>query len=294
MRLFGKSSELQLEKDVSSRYLPIVISSMIFLAALSLGGMFSLSSAMTDWSSKLSGNLTIEIAWEAGANLDKRSQKALKLVKQVPGVLKARAIPLNETVSLLEPWLGTGNIIAELPLPRLIEVTLESSGGVNLPALATKLEQAVPGASLDTHRPWLDKMVTLARSVQLLAGAIMILIVMVTVIIVIFATRTGLIMHEEVIEVLHLIGAKDSYIALQFQNYFGRLSFLGALPGLFLAVFVMISVSLLAGRLQSDMLPTLTLSLEGWITLAMLPVLVALLTIITVRLIVLGSLKRKM
>lgn len=267
MRLFGKSSELQLEKDVSSRYLPIVISSMIFLAALSMGGMFSLSSAMTDWSTKLSGNLTIEIAYEAGADLEKRAQKALELVRQVPGIDAARALSLNETISLLEPWLGTGKIIAELPLPRLIEVRIESGSGINLPALATKLEQAVPGASLDTHRPWLDKMVTLARSVQLLAGAIMVLIVMVSVIIVIFATRTGLIVHEEVIEVLHLIGAKDDYIASQFQNYFGRLSFLGALPGLILAILVMIAVSMLAGRLQSDMLPTLTLSLEGWVTL---------------------------
>ncbi len=294
MRLFGKSSELQLEKDVSSRYLPIVISSMIFLAALSLAGMFSLNSAMKSWSSKLSGNLTIEIAYETGTDLDKKADNVLSVLSKIPGVLTARAISVDETITLLEPWLGAGKIVAELPLPRLIEVTLDPTIAINLPALATKLEKAVPGASLDTHRPWLDKMVTLARSVQLIAGAIMALIVLVTVIIVIFATRTGLIMHEEVIDVLHLIGAKDSYIAGQFQNYFGRLSFLGALPGLALAVLVMVAVSLLAGRLQSDMLPTLTLSLEGWLTLAMLPISVALLTIITVRLIVLSSLRRKM
>lgn len=294
MQLFGKSSELQLEKDVSSRYLPVVISSMIFLAALSLGGMFSLNTAMTSWSSKLSGNLTIEIAYEAGADLEKRTKTALSLLQTIPGIETAREIPLDETIKLLEPWLGTGKAIAELPLPRLIEVAVDKKSALDLAALAVKLGQTVAGATLDTHRPWLDKMVTLARSVQLLAGAIMILIVLVTVIIVIFATRTGLIMHEEVIEVLHLIGAQDSYIARQFQNYFGRLSFLGALPGLVLAILVMITVSLLAGRLQSDMLPSLTLSMEGWLTLAMLPVLVALLTIFTVRLIVLGSLKRKM
>lgn len=294
MRLFGKSSELQLEKDASSRYLPVVISSMIFLAALSLGGMFSLNTAMSSWSSKLSGKLTVEIAYEAGVDLDKRSTVALALLQTVPGIKTLREIPLDETVKLLEPWLGTGKVIAELPLPRLIEVGLDDGRALDLPALAAKLERAVPGASLDTHRPWLDKMITLGRFVQLLAGAIMVLIVLVTVIIVIFATRTGLIMHEEVIEVLHLIGARDSYIARQFQDYFGRLSFLGALPGLVLAILVMIAVSLLAARLQSDMLPSLTLSVEGWLTLAMLPVLVALLTIITVRLIVLGSLKRKM
>ena len=59
MQLFGKSAELQLEKDVSTRYLPVVISAMIFLAALSIGGLFSLNNAINDWSETLTGNLTV-------------------------------------------------------------------------------------------------------------------------------------------------------------------------------------------------------------------------------------------
>ncbi|WP_169543457.1 cell division protein FtsX [Sneathiella aquimaris] len=292
--VFGKSAELQLEKDVSSKYLPVVISSMIFLASLALAGLFSIHSAVQDWSNAVSGNLTVEIAYEEGTNLDKKVRIATDFLKTFPGLEKVQPLDKSDTAKLLEPYLGRADVIKNLPLPRLIEVTIAEGSSVDLLAAAKKLSDAVPGAVLNTHRPWLNKMILLARSVQILAGAIMLLISIVTVIIVIFAARTGMVMHQDIIEVLHLIGAQDKYIARQFQNYFTRLSFLGALPGLFLALLVMQIFSFLAGRLDASLITAPTMILEGWVALSMLPVLVALLTRYTVRWIVLGSLKRMM
>ncbi len=292
--LFGNSSELQLEKDVSSRYLPVVISAMIFLAALSLAGLFTIHAAVQDWTQAVTGNLTVEIAYEEGSTLDKKVKIATEFLETFPGFGEIRPIEAEETAQLLEPYLGRADIIKGLPLPRLIEVTVAENSSVDLLAAAKKLSDAVPGAHLNTHRPWLDKMVLLARSVQGLAASIMVLVSIVTVIIVIFAARTGMVMHHDIIEVLHLIGAQDPYIARQFQNYFGRLSFLGALPGLVLAILVMQVLAFLAGRLDASLITAPTMILEGWIALAMLPLLVALLTTTTVRWIVLGSLKRMM
>ena len=101
-------------------------------------------------------------------------------------------------------------------------------------------------------------------------------------------------MHSEVIQVLHLIGARDNYIAEQFQNYFSRLSFLGALPGLIVAIIVMFVFNFLVGSLEASMLPPLSVGIEGIIALLLLPILVALLTKYTVRLVVLKSLGRMM
>ncbi|GLQ05317.1 cell division protein FtsX [Sneathiella chinensis] len=294
MNLFGKTSELQLEKDASSRYLPVVISSMIFLAALALAGLFSISAAVENWSSEISGNLTVEIQHVGGDAQDRKVEEVVSFLKRTPGVETVRPISVEEAASLLEPFLGRADIIRELPLPRLVEVTISENSPVDLNAMATTLNKAIPEARLNTHRPWLDKMIVLARSVQFLAAAIMLLISIVTVIIVIFAARTGLVMHRDVIEVLHLIGARDTYIARQFQTYFARLSFLGSLPGLAFAIIVMVLLSLLAGRLDATLLSAPTMVLEGWIALAMLPVIVALLTLFTVRWIVLSSLKRMM
>lgn len=294
MRFFGRSAELQLEKDVSTRYLPVVIAAMIFLAALSIGGLFSLSNAISDWSETLTDNLTVEIAFDPTADLDKKVADAVELLSTTPGVARARPIEKDETLKLLEPFLGKNAALGDLPIPRLIEVIIAEDSAIDLAALNEKLSEAVPGARLDIHRPWLDKMVLIGRSIQFLAAGIMLLIGCVTVIIVIFAVRTGLIMHSEVIQVLHLIGARDNYIAQQFQNYFSRLSFLGALPGLIVAIIIMFIFNFLVGSLEASMLPPLSVGIDGAIALLLLPVLVALLTRYTVRRVVLKSLRRMM
>jgi len=294
IQIFGKPSELQLEKDASSRYLPVVIAAMVFLASLALIGLFSISSAVEDWSKTISDNLTVEVAYEDGADMTGRAATAVKFLKAVPGMGSVRAIPIEETARLLEPFLGRIDVISRLPLPRLIEIQIGQNSALDLVALASKLEETVPGARLNTHRPWLNRMILLARSIQFLAGAIMFLISVVTVIIIIFAARTGMVMHREVIEVLHLIGAKDTYIARQFQDYFAKLSLFGAIPGLVIAIIIMQILGYLAGQLEADLIQPPSLILEGWIALVMVPLLVAILTTTTVRWIVLGSLKRMM
>ena len=71
----------------------------------------------------------------------------------------------------------------------------------------------MPGATLDDHATWLASLIVLARGVQWLAFGIVVVIGAATVAIIIFATRAGLAAHREAIEVLHLIGARDGYIA---------------------------------------------------------------------------------
>ncbi len=173
-------------------------------------------------------------------------------------------------------------------------MTVSENSALDLLATATQLENTVPGAHLNTHRPWLDKMLLLARSIQFLAAAIMFLISMVTIVIIVFAARTGMVMHHDIIEVLHLIGARDGYIARQFQDYFARLSLFGAVPGLIIAIIVMQFFTYLASRLEAGLIQPPSMVLEGWLALALLPLLVAILTTVTVRWIVLSSLKRMM
>ena len=294
INIFGISPELQLEKDASSRYLPVVIAAMVFLATLALIGLFSIHSAIGNWSAAVSGNLTVEIAYAEGQDLDKKMSKAAEALKTFPGVEDVRPLSLDETAQLLTPYLGRADIIKQLPLPRLIEITISEGSPIDLLASAKKVSSEVPCAILNTHRPWLDKMILLARSVQSLAAAVMLLVGIVTVIIIVFAARTGMVMHHDIIEVLHLIGARDTYIARQFQNYFARLSLFGAIPGLIMAIIIMQVLSILADRLEAGLISAPTMIFEGWIALAMVPVLVVLLTTITVRWIVMSSLKRMM
>lgn len=293
-QLFKSSGELQLEKDASSRYLPIVIATMVFLASLALIGLYTLNSAVTQWSASVTGNLTVEIAYVEDENLDDKLQKTAVFLESVPGIAKVTPLSTNEVAELLAPYLGNSEFIKQLPLPRLIEIEVAENSSLDILALAKQLSSSFTDVVLNTHRPWLDKMILLARSVQLLAASIMLLIGIVTIIIIVFAARTGMVMHQEIIEVLHLIGAKDSYVASQFQNYFAKLSLIGAVPGLIIAFIVMQSLTFLADRMDAALISGLTLDLEGWVILLLIPIFVVLLTAVTVRMIVIGSLKRMM
>src|SRR4029079_4258096 len=113
---------------------------------------------------------------------------------------------------LIEPWLGSGVSLEELPVPRMIVGKLPSTGVALAPLVRARGER-VAGASLDDHRAWIDRMRTMARTT--IAGGIGVLVLMLTatVLSVIFATRGAMATNRPIVEVLHFIGAKSSFIA---------------------------------------------------------------------------------
>ena len=65
---------------------------------------------------------------------------------------------------------------------------------------------------------------------------------------VIFTTRTGLAVHRDVIEVLHLIGARDSYIANGFAYHAWWTGLRGGLFGAILAAASLLLLTIGATR----------------------------------------------
>ena len=139
--------------------------------------------------------------------------------------------PLGEDISaaLLEPWLGSDFDRSDLPIPRLVAVTID--GSADLDALARRLRESVPGASLDDHGLWLERLSTMANSVTLGGLFITGLVFVATALSVVFATRGAMAGNRDVIEVLHFVGAEDIYIADQFQRHFLVLGLRGAAIG---------------------------------------------------------------
>ncbi len=91
--LLSKPTELQLEKDASSKYLPVVIAAMVFLASLALIGLFSINSAISDWSGAISGNLTVEIAYDKNGDMDQRAEEAVAFLKPCRGSMRFAPSP---------------------------------------------------------------------------------------------------------------------------------------------------------------------------------------------------------
>ncbi len=286
-------SEVPLDQDASGPFLPWIVAVIVYLATLALASAIATNKVVTRWDSGLAGRMTLQIpAAPVGADQATRVAGALEVLRAAPFVVEARALEAEEVARLLEPWLGEGLSDLDLPLPALIAITAEPAEASDLAALKRRLGQAVPGAELDDHQRWLARLLDLARSIEAVAGLVMALVGLAAVITVIFVTRTGLAIHRPVIELLHLIGAQDSYIATQFQWHALRFGCFGGVVGLALAGATVLAVGALLGRIESGLLPDLALSMGEWALLALVPVVTATVATVTARLTVVRALAR--
>ncbi|HEY4134936.1 MAG TPA: FtsX-like permease family protein [Alphaproteobacteria bacterium] len=301
--MFETRSDLPLRGDASRRFLPWLVALNVYLAALALAGLMALGDAVSTWDKGLTGSMTVQIPapvapaskigdGEIAGDNDARVAKALELLRATPGVASAQALSRAEMATLMEPWLGSGALVAELPLPALVDVQLRPAAGVNAGGLESVLAAAVPGATVDDHKKWLDRLVLLVHSVELVAGAVVLLVAGAAIATVIFITRTGLSLHHEVISLLHVIGAQDDYIARQFQSQALALGLKGGAIGFALAAVTVVGLGMLASRLGSQLLPPLSIGPLQWLALAVLPLGVALIGMATARVTVMRTLAR--
>ena len=289
--MFTRRTDLQLERDSLGRFLPWLIAFMVYLSVLAFAGMLALDDIATRWYRGMSGSRTVQIA-PAGGGGEKQVKAVLKVLNSTPGIATAKFLDQDKLMTLLEPWLGSDALGAELPLPRLVDVTLEDGANINIAALERRLMAVAPGAAVDDHGVWLEHLINLIQTVKALALAVLVFIVLATIATVIFATRTGLAIHHEAIEVLHLIGAQDSYIARQFASRALMLGLRGGIFGLLLALPTIWGIGTLARSLQAGLLPAFSLGPGHWAVLGGLPVVVALIAMISARLTVMRTLAR--
>ena len=287
--MFWRQSDLALDANPARRYLPWLIAVIVYLAGLSLAGMMSLTSTVDRWDKGLRGTVTVELP--AGAS-DGEAGKVLAILRRAPGVINSRSLNSSEIAHLLEPWLGKGGLIPGLPLPRLIDVRLDTNAGPDLAALATDLASAVPGTVLDDHRKSLDRLITLARSVKLVALLIVFLVALASLTMVIFVTRTGLAIHQEGIELLHLMGAMDTYVARQFLGQAFKLGVMGGIIGLALTAATIALLGHAAGAVGAGLLPRLELTPGQWLALGTVPLGVTAIAMATAHFTVLHALRR--
>lgn len=289
--------DIPLNRDGSVRFLPWIIALMVYLAGLALAGTLVLNGALARWDRSLTGTLTVQLPPAEDGKGDGGMNVVLELLRVTPGVTSAEPLSRDATARLIEPWLGTALTPEELALPRLIDLRVNPDAPPDVAALRTHLAAAAPGAELDDHRSWLGRLATLVLSIELTAMAIVALIGIAAVMTVVFTTRAGLAVHHAVIEVLHLIGARDRYIARQFERQALALGLRGGLVGLALTLVTLAgiaraSVAMAVFGEQVRLLPSLQLELWHWPILLMLPLAAGVIAMVTARITVLRALAR--
>lgn len=287
-------TDLPLDRDASGRFLPWIIGFMVYLAALAVASSMALDRLIASWHVGLAGTMTVQIMPADGADDDRaaRLDRAIGLLAATPGIASARLLGPDAIARLLQPWLGDDDLVRDLPLPDLIAVELLPGAAIDAEKLRRELAAAAPGATLDDHKRWLDDTAALAAIIRLVVAVVVGLVLLAAIVTVIFVTRTGLAIHRRVIEIAHLIGAKDDYIARQFQLHALRLGLLGGAIGVGLACLTILGLDRLLRHLETPLLPPLTLAAWQWPILGVLPVAAAAIAMLTARLTVLRSLGR--
>lgn len=286
-KLLGGADGLLQERPLSGP-MPWVIGIMMFLsglaavAALSLGGL----------ASKLEGSdqLTIQIV-EAVEGEREAQAKALRTnLGRSEAVRNVRRVEQEELRRLLQPWLGEAALEGEIPIPAMIE--LELAPGADESLVRRQILQAAPSARLDRNDSWLGPLAKLIASLRWLAAALVLLMGAATAAIVVLAVRGALNTHRETIEVMHLMGATDTQVARMFQRRMAIDALAGGIAGICAALLVLWLLGERLTALGSDLLGGTSIPPEGWIVLALLPIIAALLAIAVARATILRALVR--
>lgn len=235
------------EKSVAGRTLLLLITIMAFLSAVTLGGVVLVQKSAIAWSADVGRELTIQLRPVEGEVMESNLRTAVSLAQSTPGVSGARALTLEESQALLEPWLGAGLDLSAIAIPRLVVVQLADPVDADIEQLQLNLH-AVQGASLDTHAAWRQQLNTMAGTMVLSGLLVLGLIGVATVLAIIFATRGAMASNREIVDVLHFIGASNRFIAGEFQGRFLSIGLQGGLLGTLLAILFFALIGVAAGN----------------------------------------------
>lgn len=213
---------------------------MAFLAVFALALSIAADRLADRWSDALERTATVRLSAPED-QIDLQTQAILDVLTTTPGVASAHAMTDDEQRALLEPWFGPDLPVDALPLPRLIELT-EDTTGYDTEGLRQRLTAEAPGAVLDDHTRWRRPLAVAAARLRLLGLLSIGLIATATAAMITLAANAALSANAQVIKVLRLVGARDSYIARAFVRRFTLRALSGAAIGTGLG---MIGVALL-------------------------------------------------
>ena len=279
-------------KTVTGNSLVVVISIMCFLACLTAGAVYLINRSAAAWTDDIASEVTVQLSVEKNANAEEQLSKLSFFLTNQQGVNGVRPIPAEESAILLEPWLGAGANLKDLPIPRLVAVELDRTNPPDMEALRKALTENFTTAVLDDHRRWQSQIQTVTRSMALGGLAVLILVGFATTGIIVSATRSAMASNREIVEVLHFVGATDRFIAREFERHFLSLGIrsglVGASGAIAIFVFMPYFMRLLGGGNMTSaeirrLLGTAALDMPGFILLGIVVIVIAALCMLTTR-----------
>lgn len=285
--------------NLSSKALIVVVIIMSFLACLTLGFVTLIQETSKTWQNQISEEITIQIKPEEGRDMELALLDAKSLALEFSGTLSAEIVDKTDTARLLEPWLGEGFDMDELPVPRLLIITIDKDNPPDFDSMRKTLTDTIPNAYLDDHRTWAGRLVSMAQNTVFIGVGLLSLVLVATTLTVVFATRGAMSVNHEIIEVLHFVGAESSFVANEFQKHFLLTGFYGGAIGGGLAAFVFFITDIWQGASMatalndqaSALFGSFSMGPAGYLGIAIIIVTVAILTALTTRITVIKTIR---
>jgi cell division transport system permease protein len=206
--------------DLGQRALFIVVAILCGVACIvGLTAVASMRAAEI-WSADVRTAMTVRVLAPAD---DEAATRAARAVAEVAGVTSARAMTRQRASDLLEPWLGSGELPVDIPLPRLVEVGVDPRDDGVAARIGARLSELGFTAQVDDHARWASEVRQAASLVRAVSLGAVLLFIGAVVAAIAFAARAALVARREVVDVLHLVGAEDAFIAGEVRRRFAML-----------------------------------------------------------------------
>ncbi|HEY0053496.1 MAG TPA: ABC transporter permease [Caulobacteraceae bacterium] len=274
--------------DRRTASLSFVVAVLCFVACLAGMATMAANRAATGWARDLRGEATVQVRPRPDQTPAQAAARAAEVLSGLRGVREAAALEQARAEALLRPWLGDA-VLQDLPIPHLVTVELDPAAPADAAALRRALAEAGIDGVVDDHSLWLADVERAARLATLAALLIFALTAAAAGAAVTFATRAGLEARRDLVEVLHLSGATEDYVAGVFQARFAWLAGLAGLYGALAAAAVAALVRLLGG--DTGFTPALPLAWSDLLAISPCPLVAASIGALAARLATLGQLR---
>ena len=273
--------------------MPWVIAIMLFLTLLVAAAGLTLAEAARQGGQDLARHVTVQIIEADPAQRAAQRAAVTRALRKLDSIAEVKPVPDADVRALLEPWLGTGVIDADVPVPALVDVRFGSAPTAEtLTRVQSTLRSVAPNIRVDSHSSWMAPFFELMRALLWLAAAMFLLLLVATSAVVILAVRSTLNTHRETIEIMHMMGGTDIQAARLFQRRVALDALLGGIVGFIVAAVVIITVGGRFAAVEPGLLSGAHFPYYGWAILALIPLAVMALAMLMARMTVISALKR--
>jgi len=273
--------------------MPWVIAIMLFLTLLVAAGGLTLVDATRKGGEDLARQATIQTLETDPAQRAAERAAVARAMHAFDGIELVTAVPDADVRGLLEPWLGTGVIDVDVPVPALVDVRFKTAPTkATLDEVRRSLRRVASDVRVDAHSSWMAPFFELMDALVWLAVMILLLLLLATGAIVVLAVRSTLNTHRSTVEIMHMMGGTDVQAARLFQRRVGLDALLGGVAGFFLAAAVILTLGDRFAAVEPALLSGATFPVYGWVVLAVIPLAAMGLAMLMARFTVISALKK--